>query len=68
MVEFVGVASAILPGMVWWHSCHRRRGCDQYIGHPLPGGTANWSNFRPVTTRNRSVTIDFDRRQPLSRG
>ncbi|RWW51883.1 hypothetical protein BHE74_00041730, partial [Ensete ventricosum] len=35
---------------------------------PLSGGTADWGCFRSVTTRNRSVTIDFNCRWPLSSG
>ncbi|RRT45314.1 hypothetical protein B296_00044900 [Ensete ventricosum] len=35
---------------------------------PLPGGTVNWGCFRPATTRNRLVTVDFDRRRPISDG
>ncbi|RWW22997.1 hypothetical protein GW17_00012770 [Ensete ventricosum] len=35
---------------------------------PLPGGTINRGCFRPITARNTSVTVDFDRRCPLSGG
>ncbi|RWW17541.1 hypothetical protein GW17_00018531 [Ensete ventricosum] len=34
--------------------------------HPLPGNTTNWSYFHPVTTQNQPVTIDVNRRRPLS--
>ncbi|RWV98709.1 hypothetical protein GW17_00038424 [Ensete ventricosum] len=38
---------------------------DQYADHPLPSGTVDWGCFRPVTTRNQPVTIDFDHRRLL---
>ncbi|RRT39773.1 hypothetical protein B296_00058907 [Ensete ventricosum] len=31
-----------------------------YANHLLWSGTIDWGCFRPVTTRNRLVTIDFD--------
>ncbi|RWW26216.1 hypothetical protein BHE74_00008394 [Ensete ventricosum] len=39
---------------------------NRYANRPLSGGTADWGCFHPITTRNRLVTVDFDRRQPLS--
>ncbi|RRT51524.1 hypothetical protein B296_00051071 [Ensete ventricosum] len=41
---------------------------DRYVDRSLPSGTINWGCFRPVTTRNRSITIDFDHRRLLSGG
>ncbi|RWW54235.1 hypothetical protein BHE74_00039195 [Ensete ventricosum] len=41
---------------------------DQYANGLLPGGTTDWGCFRPVTTRNQPVMVDFDRRRPISRG
>ncbi|RZR82731.1 hypothetical protein BHM03_00009220 [Ensete ventricosum] len=36
---------------------------DRYMDCPLLGGTIDfWGCFRPVTTRNRSVMVDFNRR------
>ncbi|RWV80310.1 hypothetical protein GW17_00058444 [Ensete ventricosum] len=32
---------------------------------PLPGVTVNWGCYRPVTARNRSITVDFDRHRLL---
>ncbi|RZS02863.1 hypothetical protein BHM03_00032969 [Ensete ventricosum] len=29
---------------------------------PVPGSTVDWGCFYPIATRNRLVTIDFDRR------
>ncbi|RWV90468.1 hypothetical protein GW17_00047326 [Ensete ventricosum] len=34
--------------------------------YPLPGDTVDWGCFHPVTTRSRLVTIDFERRLPIS--
>ncbi|RWW57539.1 hypothetical protein BHE74_00035664, partial [Ensete ventricosum] len=31
-----------------------------YADHPLSGDTTDWGGFRPITARNRSVTVDFD--------
>ncbi|RRT41779.1 hypothetical protein B296_00057548 [Ensete ventricosum] len=54
---------------IW--AVHTNPSADQYADRSLPGNTFNLAPyrtirgcFRPVTTRNRSVTIDFDRRQP----
>ncbi|RZS25451.1 hypothetical protein BHM03_00058656, partial [Ensete ventricosum] len=41
---------------------------DRNVDHPLPGGTANWGCFRLITTQNRLVKVDFDRRWSLSGG
>ncbi|RRT43858.1 hypothetical protein B296_00042687 [Ensete ventricosum] len=41
---------------------------DRNADRSLPGGTVDWGCFRPVTTRNRPITLDFDRRLPLSGG
>ncbi|RRT37927.1 hypothetical protein B296_00050286 [Ensete ventricosum] len=38
---------------------------DRYANHSLLGGTFDWDCFRPVTARNRPVTVDFDCRCPL---
>ncbi|RWW12254.1 hypothetical protein BHE74_00051638 [Ensete ventricosum] len=35
---------------------------------PLPGGTAYWGCFLPVSTRNRSITVHFDFCRLLSGG
>ncbi|RRT78230.1 hypothetical protein B296_00005533 [Ensete ventricosum] len=35
---------------------------------PLLSGTTNWGCFHPITTRNRPVTIDFNRRRSNSCG
>ncbi|RZR89868.1 hypothetical protein BHM03_00017662, partial [Ensete ventricosum] len=35
------------------------------MDYRLPDGTIDWGCFCPVTTRNRLVTIDFDRRRLL---
>ncbi|RRT39396.1 hypothetical protein B296_00030216, partial [Ensete ventricosum] len=32
----------------------------RYADHPLSGDTTDWGGFRPITARNRSVTVDFD--------
>ncbi|RZS24268.1 hypothetical protein BHM03_00057325 [Ensete ventricosum] len=39
---------------------------DRYADCPLPGDTADWGCFYPVTTQNRPVTIDFNHRRQLS--
>ncbi|RWW35333.1 hypothetical protein BHE74_00059770 [Ensete ventricosum] len=39
---------------------------DRYTDRLLSGGIADWGYFLPVTTRNRSIMIDFDHRRPLS--
>ncbi|RZR71636.1 hypothetical protein BHM03_00006203 [Ensete ventricosum] len=41
---------------------------DRYADRPLPGSTIDWGSFRPVTTRNRPVMVDFNRRQLISGG
>ncbi|RWW39455.1 hypothetical protein BHE74_00055213 [Ensete ventricosum] len=41
---------------------------DRNADRSLPGGTVDWGCFRPVTTRNRPITLDFDRRLSLSGG
>ncbi|RRT85657.1 hypothetical protein B296_00007025 [Ensete ventricosum] len=41
---------------------------DRHADHPLLGDTIDWGCFRPVTTRNRLVTIDFDPRRPILGG
>lgn len=38
---------------------------DRYVDRPLPGSTIDWGCFHPITTRNQSVTVDFDRRRLL---
>ncbi|RWW06057.1 hypothetical protein GW17_00030642 [Ensete ventricosum] len=37
-----------------------------YSIRPLPGDTIDWDCFRPVTIRNRSVTVDFNRWRSIS--
>ncbi|RWW03951.1 hypothetical protein GW17_00032854 [Ensete ventricosum] len=37
---------------------------DRYVDRPLPGGTIDWSCFRPITTRNRPLAADVGRYQP----
>ncbi|RWV80037.1 hypothetical protein GW17_00058744 [Ensete ventricosum] len=39
---------------------------DRYAYRPLSGGIADWSCFRPIITRNRPLSVDFDHRRPLS--
>ncbi|RWW70943.1 hypothetical protein BHE74_00021345, partial [Ensete ventricosum] len=39
---------------------------DRFMDHPLLGGTIDRGCFRPVTTRNRMVTVDFDHRWSIS--
>ncbi|RWV85662.1 hypothetical protein GW17_00052530 [Ensete ventricosum] len=39
---------------------------DQYADHSLLGDTTDWGCFRPITTRNRPIMVDFDRYRPLS--
>ncbi|RRT60004.1 hypothetical protein B296_00022702 [Ensete ventricosum] len=53
--------------MQYW-AVHTGLPTDRYADSPLSGGTADWGCFRPVTTRNRLVTIDFDRWRSISGG
>ncbi|RRT36511.1 hypothetical protein B296_00058791 [Ensete ventricosum] len=39
---------------------------DWYTNRSLLGGTTNWGYFRPVTTRNQPLTVDFDCWRPIS--
>ncbi|RZR80875.1 hypothetical protein BHM03_00006980 [Ensete ventricosum] len=45
---------------------------EHYIEYPfdnfVQGNTIDWGCFRPVTARNRSVTVDFDCLHPLPSG
>ncbi|RRT75491.1 hypothetical protein B296_00031170 [Ensete ventricosum] len=41
---------------------------DRYVNCPLPSSTTDWGCFHPVTTRNRAVTVNFDRRRSISSG
>ncbi|RWW34020.1 hypothetical protein GW17_00001235 [Ensete ventricosum] len=47
---------------------HTGSPADHYANRLLSGGTADLGCFIPVTTRNRLVTIDFDRWRPISDG
>ena len=38
---------------------------DQYTDSLLPGSIVDLGCFRPVTTRNRTMTVDFDHRRLL---
>ncbi|RWV97834.1 hypothetical protein GW17_00039352 [Ensete ventricosum] len=39
---------------------YESEGIKRYADHPLLGDTTDWGGFRPITARNRSVTVDFD--------
>ncbi|RRT52121.1 hypothetical protein B296_00044977 [Ensete ventricosum] len=43
-----------------YRAVHTSPLADRNADHPLLGSTADWGCFRLVTTRNRSVTVDFD--------
>ncbi|RRT73456.1 hypothetical protein B296_00024460 [Ensete ventricosum] len=51
------------------NSVHRYRPVSQTLenrDYPLPGDTVDCGCFHPVTTRSQPVTIDFERRLPIS--
>ncbi|RRT63954.1 hypothetical protein B296_00030714 [Ensete ventricosum] len=62
----LGSRSAIPNGTRPYRTVHTGPPTNRYTDRSLLGDTIDWACFHPITVRNRSVTVDFDHRHPLS--